>query len=100
MRGIHFWHRRDRTPVNIGPALEQRIATEFSEMPGLCLTLAQAARLFSAEPGSCAHAMDTLVHAGLLYNDDGLYRSSAAGAHVHEEAHASSSGRRNGSWIY
>ena len=100
MRGIHLWHRRDRRMAHAQLDLEQRIATEFSEMPGLCLTLAQAARLFGAEPVLCAHALDTLIRAGVLCRDEGLYRPSAAGAHARGLTSASSSRRRNGSWIY
>jgi hypothetical protein len=46
-----------------------RIRGEFSEMPGLCLTPRQAARLWNVDPSTCAVALDTLVRAGFLSRD-------------------------------
>ena len=46
-----------------------RIQAEYSEMPGLKLTLAQASRLFDLEPGRCARALETLVTGGVLWTD-------------------------------
>lgn len=50
----------------IDRAVLDRIRAEYHEMPGMCLTLAQAARLFSVDPGACAWALDTLVADGTL----------------------------------
>ena len=43
-----------------------RARAEYIEMPGLRLTLAQAARLFDLERALCAQTLDTLVDAGFL----------------------------------
>jgi hypothetical protein len=50
-----------------------RISAEFLEMPGLVLTLAQAARLFNIECGECQRALRALVSAGLLRSDGRVY---------------------------
>lgn len=43
-----------------------RIRAEFREMPGLTLTLPQAARLFNIDPVGCARVLDALVAEGFL----------------------------------
>ena len=43
-----------------------RIRAEFREMPGLRLTLPQAARLFSIDPERCERVLSALVEAGAL----------------------------------
>src|SRR5262249_56817576 len=43
-----------------------RIRTEFLEMPGLHLTLAQARRLWHVDESVCRAALDELVHAKFL----------------------------------
>jgi hypothetical protein len=50
-------------------AVHHRIRAEFGEMPGLKLTLSQAARLFDLERGRCERVLGTLVDAGELWND-------------------------------
>ena len=47
-------------------SLVARIESEYREMPGLNLTLPQAARLFSLERTRCAHVLSTLVKRGAL----------------------------------
>ena len=49
--------------------LHVRIHAEYQEMPGLKLTLAQAARLFNLEPARCARALEALVSGGVLRTD-------------------------------
>jgi len=49
-----------------GDRLLRRIGAEFLEMPGLSLTVAQAARLFGVAEGDCARALDRLGEQGLL----------------------------------
>jgi DNA-binding IclR family transcriptional regulator len=44
----------------------QRARAEFIEMPGLQLTLAQAARLWDLDRESCHTLLSTLVDAGFL----------------------------------
>jgi len=44
----------------------RRIEGEYLEMPGLSLTAAQAERLWGLTRTTCAHALMTLVRAGIL----------------------------------
>ena len=46
-----------------------RIESEFREMPGLTLTLPEAARLFSLDAPLCERVLRALVHAGHLWTD-------------------------------
>ncbi len=46
--------------------LNQRILAEFREMPGTCLTIAQAARLWALERSEAARALERLERAGIL----------------------------------
>src|ERR1700687_3561050 len=50
--------RRNWTDRN---ALVRRVESEFREMPGLSLTLAQAVRLFSLPHGPCQRILSALV---------------------------------------
>jgi hypothetical protein len=50
--------------------LLRRIEGEFREMPGLRLTLSQAARLFSLDPLECERVLQALVRAGRLRLSD------------------------------
>lgn len=50
--------------------LQARIRAEFSEMPGLKLTLAQATRLFNVDAARCQGALARLVDAGALWLDE------------------------------
>lgn len=52
-----------------------RIEAEFREMPGMMLTIPQACRLFSLEPGRCADLMSSLVHTGELATDGQVFGS-------------------------
>jgi hypothetical protein len=55
--------------------LVNMIVGSYWEMPGLNLTLAQAARLFGVGARTCEVVLDALVGAGVLrLSDDGLYR--------------------------
>jgi hypothetical protein len=49
--------------------LRARISAEFREMPGLKVTLGQAARLFSVDPAQCASVLGALVEGGVLSTD-------------------------------
>jgi hypothetical protein len=50
------------------------IMSEFIEMPGMRLTLAQAARLWSLDAGECERLLDDLVRAGFLrFDEHGRY---------------------------
>lgn len=54
--------------------LECRVRAEFLEMPGLCLTLPQARRLFGLPYEACARILGALAREGLLrLRDNGTY---------------------------
>ena len=59
--------------------LRARIHAEYSEMPGLKLTLAQASRLFNLEPGRCATALGALVSVGVLWTDGRAFLRARGG---------------------
>jgi hypothetical protein len=56
-----------------------RVYAEFAEMPGLRLTLAQAARLFSIEPDRCQRVLGTLVRDGQLTTDGRAFANPRSG---------------------
>ena len=59
--------------------LVQRIRAEFVEMPGLMLTLPQAARLWCLTAPQAQAALTELVDAGFLVRDPhGVYRRRGA----------------------
>jgi len=47
-------------------ALVDRVRGEFNEMPGLQLTIPQAARLLGIEPEACRSVIDQLVDSNVL----------------------------------
>jgi hypothetical protein len=47
-------------------AVANRVRSEFLEMPGLCLTTRQAARLWGLEAGACEQVIDVLVRSAFL----------------------------------
>ena len=48
-------------------AVHARVRAEYREMPGMRLTLAQAARLFNLELGACERVLESLVLEGALW---------------------------------
>ena len=60
-------------PLREEHELLTRISAEFLEMPGLRLTLPQAARLFSLEPARCQRVLTALVRAGHLASDGRMF---------------------------
>lgn len=63
--------------------LLRRIRAEYSEMPGLRLTLEQAQRLFGVPRQACARLLDALVADRLLTSlPDGTYMRRADGTRV------------------
>jgi hypothetical protein len=62
--------------------LEQRARGEFLEMPGLQLTIPQAARLWNLDTPSCRRVVTSLVGASFLrWTRDGkVARADCAGA--------------------
>ena len=61
------------------PTLIERVRGEFLEMPGMQLTMAQAARLFGLDAEACRHVIDVLVQSSFL-------RWTPAGTIVRREA--------------
>ena len=54
----------------------ERIDSDYREMPGLRLTLAQAARLWGSQAHQCRALLGALVERGrLVETPDGLYRA-------------------------
>ena len=47
-------------------AVANRVRSEFIEMPGLRLTVRQAARLWGLDPPACENVIDVLVRAAFL----------------------------------
>lgn len=59
--------------------LVQRMRAEFLEMPGLMLTLPQAARLWSLQASQAKAALGELVAGGfLVWDSRGMYRRRGA----------------------
>lgn len=55
-------------------SLVARIRGEFSEMPGLRLTLTQACRLWQLDASTCEALLEQLVRESFLYkSDNGAY---------------------------
>ena len=46
--------------------LTAQVRAEYAEMPGLSLTLAQAQRLWTADPATCAEVFARLTMSGVL----------------------------------
>jgi hypothetical protein len=62
--------------------LARRLLREYLEMPGLTLSLAQSARLLSADVPTCRRVLDSLIDARCL-------RCTAAGTYAREVSHGS-----------
>jgi hypothetical protein len=60
-------------------ALLARIRAEYDEMPGMRLTVAQAARLFNLDPGRCAHVLHALVSDGALWTNGHVFVGPGVG---------------------
>jgi Crp-like helix-turn-helix domain len=56
----------ERRNVAARTTLLRRIRSEFEEMPGLSLTLAQAAKLFGLPPEACSRILGQFADDGLL----------------------------------
>jgi len=50
-----------------------RCRAEFAEMPGMCLTLPQAARFLGIDVHTCERALDQLVDSGFLRKAGSAY---------------------------
>ena len=63
-------------------SLQTRARAEYLEMPGLCLTLPQAARLFALDRDACATLLDGLVIEGFLHRIGERYARINVGRQV------------------
>jgi hypothetical protein len=69
----------ERRNLDARRILSDRIRNEFLEMPGTCLTIAQAARLFGMSGEACTRIFGELVNAGRLrLSPDNRYRLHSA----------------------
>lgn len=57
----------------------RRISAEFREMPGLTLTLPQAARLFSLDIDRCERILGALVADGFLVTNGRTFANAQSG---------------------
>lgn len=46
--------------------LMERVQAEYAEMPGLCVTLSQAQRLWTVDRATCEEAFSRLISRGVL----------------------------------
>jgi len=60
-------------------ALYDMVRGEYSEMPGLSLTVHQAARLWNIEAAACERVLNELVRAGFLVKVRDIYVRAYAG---------------------
>jgi hypothetical protein len=79
--------RPDRRNVAARETLLCRVRSEFDEMPGLSLTLAQASRLFALSPDVSSRILERLIGEGLLR----LHRGGQYGRAGTEQGRASPS---------
>ena len=81
----------EQTPFD---RLLHRVRAEYLEMPGLRLTLPQAARLWGLDRETCVGLLDVLVKAGFLVRTaDGGHVRSDAGPRRHQQAGDTRQGR-------
>jgi len=69
----------DRGPLAVSQdelLIRTRVRAEFHDMPGLNLTLTQAARLFGLEPVLCQRVLAALVESGDLATNGTFARPS------------------------
>jgi hypothetical protein len=74
--GIVFPERAPANPAiqRMNEGVVRRIRAEFLEMPGLCLTIEQAQRLWQLEPRTCAALLTSLIDSRFLRRTDrGLF---------------------------
>ena len=70
----------ERRDVTRRDALSRRVLSEFTEMPGLVLTLPQASRLFGIGGDACARILSHHIRQGRLrLTNDSLYTLASDG---------------------
>lgn len=85
-----FWPARRWAPMTVDNSETDdclsRIRGEFLEMPGLQLTVPQAARFWGMDPSSCRPCLDALVDSGFLVrNAGGVYARREVGWPGHRQ---------------
>ena len=63
----------DRRDLRSRTALVQRIEAEFREMPGLCITLGQASRLFGLSEDVCQRVLGQLAETDAIQRAGNYY---------------------------
>lgn len=74
---------RDRRDVATRHELVQRVAGEFREIPGLCVTVEQASRLFGMSTDSCERILQSLCDDGVVQRAGryyGVFRGDFVGS--------------------
>lgn len=72
---------RDRRDPGLRSQLVERVRAEFTEMPGQCLTVRQAARLFAIPVDVCTRVLAVLEREGVLRRSaDGRYLGPGSSA--------------------
>jgi hypothetical protein len=66
-------------PFDPDRQVQARIRAEFREMPGMRLTMPQAARLFNLDKLRCARVLQALVETGALWTDGRQFLSPSGG---------------------
>ena len=70
-----FHVKEPRLDAPVAPSIVDRVRGEFTEMPGLSPTLAQAARLFGLQAEECRGVLELLLREEFLRcGPDGQYR--------------------------
>jgi hypothetical protein len=64
-RRLHPGRTMEDSPMNFATAAD-RVRSDFTEMPGLELTIGQAVRLWNIGADDCRYVLDALVDAGFL----------------------------------
>jgi len=64
---------RLRYPDTVDTNLAHDVCDEYREMPGLCLTLAQACRLWTVPPPVAQRVLDHLIAGHVLRRDGAFY---------------------------
>jgi len=72
---VAIHHSSSTTPPEDGYGrLVRRVQSEYLEMPGLCLTLAQACRLWALDSRTCSRVLQDLVAEGCVaVSERGIY---------------------------
>ena len=75
--------RHDRRNAVDRDTLVRRVSSEFREIPGLCVTVSQGARLFGLAEDVCARVCQELVDDGVIQKSGsfyGVFRADFVGA--------------------